>query len=177
MRCSGKWNKTVVFITVRNKHGVKTFIFVNQFPMFLLPLPCFLQQNKWNCTGVSHRSVPFRKCFENKVSANQTSVKVTGNSSGWILNCLQKFQTGTRCAFWSWPENPSTDITYTNVCRVSLDKVIYASVLASTEANNYWKFHLAINEDINPILENKHFFLFFFFLRNRLQLLFDLDQP
>lgn len=39
--------------------------------------------------------------------------------------------------------------------------MIYASVLASTEANNYWKFHLAINEDINPILENKHFFFFF----------------
>lgn len=27
----------------------------------------------------------------------------------------------------------------------------YASVLASTEANNYWKFHPAVNGDTNTI--------------------------
>lgn len=40
--------------------------------------------------------------------------------------------------------------------------MIYASVLASTEANNYWKFHPAVNEDTNTILRNNH--LLFFFL-------------
>lgn len=45
--------------------------FFNRSPMFVL-LPCFLHQNKWNWTGISHIQ---NMCFENKVSDNQVLVK------------------------------------------------------------------------------------------------------